>query len=168
MDEMMITRAEMSDAKEIYALYRSLLQMPYSTWDEEYPSLEIVEDDLAHNEVLVMRDAQGRIVAAIAITNDDEEFECDAKWYSDVTHWKTFSRLGVAQEMQGKGIAKKMLLAAMDACAQRGAQAVRFLVSKTNPYPQRAYAKLNFDICGETFCYDQPWLCYQKRLKSCR
>lgn len=168
MTEMKITRADMSDAQEIYALYHSLIQMAYSTWDEEYPSLAIVKDDLANHAVLIMRDEQEKIVAAIAITDDEEELECDADWYPDVTRWLALSRLGVAKEMQGKGIAKRMLLAAMEECAQHGAQAVRFLVSKTNPYPQRAYAKLNFDICGETFCYDQPWLCYQKRLESCR
>jgi len=157
--------AERKDTDEIYALYRSLIDMPDGTWDEEYPSRELVEHDLHHNDILVMRNDSGRIIAAIAISTEDEELaESDAAWYKDVNRWIALSRLGVDKTMQGKGIAKQMLLAAMKLCKERGYEAVRFLVSKTNPAPQRAYTKLNFDICGETELFDHCWLCYQKRL----
>lgn len=164
MDNLTIVPATLMDAEEIYALYHRLMDMTYSTWDEEYPSREIVEHDLENNHVLVMKNDAGKIVAAIAMTTDNEEFDSISTWYDDVTRWMTLSRLGVDQSMQGKGIAKQMLTAAMQECKKYGAQAVRFLVSKTNPIAQRAYAKLNFDICGEMICYDMPWLCYQKRL----
>lgn len=164
MENCEIRLAVKEDADEIYALYHSLIDMPFSTWDEEYPSRTIVEYDLENNDILIMRDAQGKVVAAIAVSTDDEEL-CDAaSWYDDVTRWIALSRLGVDKSMQGKGIAKEMLLAAMELCRTRGYEAVRFLVSKTNPYPQRAYAKLNFDICGETELFEHRWLCYQKRL----
>lgn len=165
MQEYIIELAEKKDVQEIYALYRSLIDMPDGTWDEEYPSREIVEYDLEHQDVLVMRDAERNIVAAIAVTDDDDDFDgAEIQWYPDVTRFITLSRLGVDKRYQGKGIAKKMLLAAMDLCRQRGYEAVRFLVSKSNPAPQRAYAKLNFDICGEIDLYEHQWLCYQKRL----
>lgn len=165
MQEYIIELAEKKDVQEIYALYRSLIDMPDGTWDEEYPSMEIVEHDLEHQRVLVMRDAESSIVAAIAISDEDEDFEgADIHWYPDVTRFIALSRLGVDKRFQGKGIAKKMLIAAMDLCRQRGYEAVRFLVSKSNPAPQRAYAKLNFDVCGEIDLYEHRWLCYQKRL----
>ncbi len=154
-----------TDTDEIYALYHSLIDMPDGTWDEDYPSRELVEHDLHHNDILVMHNEEGKIIASIAISTEDEELaEADAAWYEDVKRWIALSRLGVAKEMQGKGIAKRMLLAAMALCKARGYEAVRFLVSKTNPAPQRAYAKLSFDICGETELFDHRWLCYQKRL----
>lgn len=160
-----IKLAAKADADEIYALYHSLIDMPHSTWDEEYPSREMVMYDLENNEVLIMRDDAGRLVAAIAVSTDDEELaDADVAWYDDVTCWIALSRLGVAKEMQGRGIAKKMLTAAMALCRERGYEAVRFLVSKTNPAPQRAYAKLDFDVCGETELFEHVWLCYQKRL----
>ncbi len=165
MEDYAITLAAPSDAGEIHALYQSLTDMPDSTWNEEYPSREIVEHDLAHNTVLVMRGEKGRIISSIVIEEeDDEEFSGAAAWYDDVTRWAALARLGVDKRMQGRGIAKRMLLCAMDICRGRGVQAVRFLVSRTNPAPQRAYAKLNFDVCGETELYGLAWLCYQKRL----
>ena len=160
-----IELATQADADAIFALYHSLIDMPNSTWDDEYPSREIVEHDLKQNDVLVMRDEYGKIIAAIvAETVEDELAEIDAGWYTDVQRWAELSRLGVDKSMQGKGIAKKMLLAAMELCRNRGYEAVRFLVSKSNPAPQRAYAKLNFDVCGEAYLYEHQWLCYQKRL----
>ena len=165
MSEFVIEIAEKSDAEEIFALYRSLIDMPDGTWDEEYPSKEIVDDDLENHLILVMRNEEKDIIAAIAISDDDDDFEDDnIDWYPDITRWTALSRLGVCKEMQARGIAKQMLLAAMDHCRQQGYEAVRFLVSKSNPAPQRAYAKLNFDICGEIELYDHRWLCYQKRL----
>lgn len=164
-DELHISRATAADAEEIYALYHSLIDMPYSTWDEDYPALDMVGHDLERNQVLVMREGAGRIVSAIVIAQDEEEeFDGAADWYQDVTRWAALARLGVAKDMQGRGIAKRMLTAAMALAKEQGVQAVRFLVAKDNPYPQRAYAKLNFDICGETQMFEWRWLCYQKRL----
>lgn len=165
MSECVIEIAKKADAEEIFALYRSLIDMPDGTWDEEYPSKEIVDDDLENQIILVMRNEKKDIIAAIAISDEDEDFEDDRiGWYPDILRWIALSRLGVSKDMQGRGIAKQMLLAAMDHCRQHGYEAVRFLVSKDNPAPQRAYAKLNFDICGEIELYEHRWLCYQKRL----
>ncbi|MBR5288678.1 MAG: GNAT family N-acetyltransferase [Clostridia bacterium] len=164
-DDWQIKRADISDADEIYALYRSLMDMPHSTWDEEYPSKDIVEHDLQNEVILIMRDHDGKIIAAIAVCDDEEDFDdASINWYKDVSRFGCLARLGVDKQHQGKGIAKKMLLSAMDLCREKGCDAVRFLVSKSNPAPQRAYAKLNFDICGEVNLYEHQWLCYQKRL----
>ena len=47
--------AEKKDGEEIYALYHSLLDDPYGTWNEEYPSLECVQNDLEENIVYATR-----------------------------------------------------------------------------------------------------------------
>ena len=165
-DEMVIEQARPCDAEAVYALYQSLINTPYSTWSEDYPSRDIVFGDVMAGHVLIMRRENGSIVAAIAILPAEEEPEFDdiAPWYDDIDKWAVPSRLGVAAEMQGRGIAKRMLVAAMDRARENGCGAVRFLVAKSNPIAQRAYASLNFDVCGETEMWDTRWLCYQKRL----
>ncbi|MBQ4265259.1 MAG: GNAT family N-acetyltransferase [Clostridia bacterium] len=165
-DDMRIERAKPDDVDAVFALYHSLLDTPYSTWSEEYPSRELVAEDVRGGKTIVMRDPSGRIVAAIALLPGEEEDEFDdmAPWYADAQKWAVPSRLGVAVDQQGKGIAKRMLTAALDAARQEGSDAVRFLVAKRNPIPQRAYASLNFDVCGECELWGEHWLCYQKRL----
>lgn len=164
-NEMRIMRANMQDVEAIYALYHSLIDLPYSTWDEEYPTREIVEEDVKKHTVLLMRNGQDEIVSAIALWKEFE-FADAAAWYSDVTRWAMLSRLGVHRDYQGRGIAKRMLTAAMDAAKAEGCEAVQFLVAKSNPIAQRAYASLGFDICGEAELWEpgEVWLCYQKRL----
>ena len=88
----------------------------------------------------------------------------DAPWYPDVKQWACPARLGVALDQQGKGLARRMLSAAIDLARQDGCDGVRFLVAKRNPIAQRSYAKLGFDICGEAEMWGEQWLCYHKRL----
>ena len=163
MEEMHIERASHADANEIFALYHSLIDEPYGTWSEEYPCRELVEEDLAEQTVFVMRDAQDRIVSAIVMEQSDE-FDGMAPWYPDVRRWIQFGRLGVARRAQGRGVARAMLAFAMEQAAQAGYEAVRFLVGAKNLPAQRSYAHLGFEVCGETFQWDEHWLCYEKRL----
>lgn len=162
-DDWQIERADKGDIDAVFALYRSLIHMPYSTWDEDYPTREMVEQDICAHTVLVMRDEAGGAAAAIALWNE-LEFEDAAPWYPDVQNWMMLARLGVRADCQGKGVAKRMLLAAMEEARAQGCQAVQFLVAKSNPIAQRAYAPLGFDVCGETQMWEEEWLCYQKRL----
>ncbi|MDO5377164.1 MAG: GNAT family N-acetyltransferase [Clostridia bacterium] len=157
-----IERATAADAQEIYALYHSLVDMPYGTWNEEYPSRDLVDEDLKEAEVFVMR-CGGRIVSAI-VNENTHEFDELAAWYPDVARWAQFGRLGVAKDMQGRGIARKMLAHAMEKAREEGCDAVRFLVGAQNLPAQRSYAKLGFEICGEADAWGERWLCYEKRL----
>ena len=161
-----IERAKPEDADAVYALYHSLLDAPYSTWSEDYPTREDVQNDVSHGWTIVMRDVNGRITAAIALLPGEQEpeFEEIAPWYPDVKKWACPARLGVALDQQGKGLARQMLSAAMDCARADGCEGVRFLVAKSNPVAQRSYARLGFDICGECEMWDERWLCYQKRL----
>lgn len=165
-DDLRIERAQMEDADAVYALYHSLIDAPYSTWSEDYPTREDVQEDVSHGWTLVMRDAKGSIAAAIALLPGEQEpeFAEIAAWYPDVNRWACPARLGVAMDHQGKGLARHMLRAAMDCARANGCDGVRFLVAKSNPVAQRSYAKLGFDICGEAEMWGERWLCYQKRL----
>ena len=165
-EEMRIERAKPEDSDAIYALYHSLIDAPYSTWSEDYPSLRHVQEDVRNGWVIVMRNHESRIIAAITLLPDGYEPDYDgaAAWYPDVKRWACPARLGVALDQQGKGLARRMLSAAMDFARKDGCDGVRFLVAKRNPIAQRSYAKLGFDICGECEMWDEQWLCYQKRL----
>lgn len=166
MEEMRIERAGMEEAEAVFALYHSLIDAPYSTWSEEYPTREDIMEDVSHGWTLVMRGEDGRIAAAIALLPGEQEpeFEEFAPWYPDVKRWACPARLGVALDMQGRGLARRMLAAAMAYAQADGCEGVRFLVAKSNPIAQRSYAKLGFDICGECTMWGENWLCYQKRL----
>ena len=166
METLRFERAKNGDIDEIFAMYHALIDAPYSTWSEDYPTIEHVRSDVEHGWTIVLRNEENRILAAIALLPGEEEpeYEGIAQWDPDVTSWACPARLGVALDQQGKGLAGKMLAAAMDAARQSGREAVRFLVAKSNPVAQRAYSRLGFDVCGEHEMRGHVWLCYQKRL----
>ena len=169
MDGMRIERAKPEDAEVVFALYHALIDAPCSTWSEDYPSRELVGNDVRSGKTLVMREPNGRIVAAIALLTpeDEPEYEEMAPWDPTVTRWAIPARLGVDKVYQGKGLARRMLSAAMDTARAEGCDGVRFLVAERNPIAQRSYAKLGFDICGTCERWGERWLCYQKRLSAC-
>lgn len=166
MENYRFERASISDADEVFELYHALIDAPHSTWSEDYPTRDDVERDVEHGWTIVMRDQKDRIIAAITLLPGEEEPEFDgiAPWHPDVSNWAVPSRLGVAMDMQGRGIAGRMLAMAMEAAKERGCDGVRFLVAKSNPIAQRAYSRLGFDVCGEHEMWGHVWLCYQKRL----
>ena len=157
-----IERGRAQDAEAIYALYHSLIDMPYGTWNEEYPDFELVQEDLARSEVFVMRD-EGRLIAAI-VNEDSDEFDGMAPWFGDVRRWAQLGRLGVDKAYQGRGIGRAMMRYALERAKEEGCDAVRLLVGVHNLPAQRAYATLGFDVCGEAEAWGNRWLCYQKRL----
>ena len=122
MKDLRIEWAKPEDAEAVYALYHSLIDAPFSTWSEEYPTREDVDEDVSHGWTLIMREDDGRIAAAIALLPGEQEpeFETIAPWYSDVERWACPARLGVSLDMQGKGIARRMLAAAMDEARREG------------------------------------------------
>lgn len=169
MDDMRIERARPEDVEAVFTLYHALIDAPCSTWSEDYPSRKLVDSDVSGGKTLVMREPSGRIVAAIALLapEDEPEYEGMAPWDRAVTRWAILSRLGVARDRQGMGLARRLLSAAMDAARAEGCDGVRFLVAARNPIAQRSYAKLGFDICGTCERWGERWLCYQKRLSAC-
>lgn len=157
-----IERGRAQDAEDIYALYHSLIDMPYGTWNEDYPDFELVQEDLARSEVFVMRD-RGRLIAAI-VNEDSDEFDGMAPWYDDVSRWAQLGRLGVDRAYQGRGIGRTMMRYALERAKEEGCDAARLLVGVHNLPAQRAYSTLGFDVCGEAEAWGNRWLCYQKRL----
>lgn len=165
-DGLRVERAEPKDAEAVYALYHALKDAPYSTWSEDYPSRELVDSDVMGGKTLVLREASGRIVAAIALLalEDDPELDEMAPWDRSMTRWAIPARLGVARAYQGRGLARRLLSLAMETARAEGCDGVRFFVAERNPIARRSYAKLGFDICGTCERWDERWLCYQKRL----
>lgn len=163
MEEMTIGRGTPADLDELFALYQSLKGEPYGTWNDEYPTRDLIREDLEQSIVLLMREGE-RIVSAIVILEDDE-FDMFPGWYQDAVRFCELARLGVAKDRQGLGIARRMLLEAEAAAKAEGFDAVRFLVGAGNLPAQRSYARLGYDVLPDPVdAWGETWLRYQKKL----
>lgn len=160
---MIIKRATIENKNEILELYHSLVGTEYCAWTENYPNSETIDNDLARESLFCMLDENARIIGVITIDEDEnvEKLPC----WSDVHRpSKELSRLGVRSDVQNRGIAKKLLLFAMDELKKQGMKSVHFLVCKHNKKAIWAYDKLSFNVVGECVLYDEEWWCYEKEL----
>lgn len=153
------------DIDEITKLYQAAIGSPGCTWSMDYPNEEITQGDLERNALFCLKNDTGEIIGAISVDDDKvvEELSC---WTADLQPGAELARLVVKAEYQNRGIARKLLIYAMQELAKRGYKSVHFLVSKTNDRALRSYAKLHFTNCGDVDLFGEHWWCYEKALSN--
>lgn len=160
--EYVIVKASEEDRAGILSLYRAQLGCDCCPWDEDYPSNETIEWDLARNALFVLK-RNGSILAAVSI-EEDEEHEllfCRDNTPAPVGE---LARLAVLPDEQNRGLGRIMMRFGMDELKRQGFRSVRFLVNKNNAKAIRSYAVFGFRIAGECHMYDQDLFCYEKEL----
>ena len=155
--------ATAADKKEILNLYCSQLGREFCPWTEQYPTEREIDFDLAQDALLIKRDANGEIIAAISLDMDEEVERLDC-WSKELAPGKEVARLAVKVEYQNQGLAQEMLKCAMHEIKKRGYKSIHFLVNKYNEKALRSYRHLNFSKAGEVFLYEQPFYCYEKEI----
>lgn len=161
--EFSIAREE--DAAELMSLYRRAVGTEGCTWTEDYPNEEILRNDLKKEAVFLLRNDSGGILAAVSMDDDTEVNELPC-WSPELTPCIEFARLVVHEDYRNRGLARKLLLRAMEEVCRRGCKGVHYLVSKTNERALRSYAKLEFTCVGESDLYGEHWWCYEKALQE--
>ena len=160
--EYRIVSATEDDRLEIMSLYKAQLGRPFCPWDEDYPSTETIEWDLARNALFVLK-RNGSILAAVSIEEDKEHelLFCRDNTPAPVGE---LARLAVLPDEQNRGLGRIMMRFGMDELKRQGFRSVRFLVNKNNAKAIRSYAVFGFRIAGECHMYDQDLFCYEKEL----
>lgn len=164
-EEMIITDATRQDTEAILALYKLQLGREFCPWTEAYPGLQEIEFDLSRNALFVMKEKSGAILAAVSI-DEDEAVAALPYWTEKLAPGGELARLAVHPDYQNRGIARQMLLYAMERLKKRGYKSVHFLVNRHNVKALRSYDKLSFQIVGTCEMYEQPFYCYEKELAN--
>lgn len=155
--------ADVSDEEAVMGMYRSMIGTDGCTWNMDYPNEENFRLDVADERLFCLKDAQGSLIAVISI-DQDALVDALAVWKKHEVPSGELARLAVSEKYQNRGIARQMILAAMEVLRLRGYGSARFLVSKTHTRALRSYAKLSFECVGESDLYGHDWYCYQKSL----
>lgn len=157
---MEIEKALPKDAEEIFAIYDSLKGSPGCTWDEEYPTLEFVRNDIEVRNSLYKVTDGGEIIAA-AYLGEFEEVERPECFDASVRRLGELSRVGVRREYHRKGVAFGLITRLLGEAERLGYDGVALLVGTENHAAMRLYEKAGFHRCGEVFLYETHWFCYQ-------
>lgn len=162
-----ITLAQREDFEAVMKLYRAAVGEEGCTWDEDYPSEDDIRGDIERSALYYARNACGEIIAAFAI-DSDEKVDALPCWTPGIAPAGEIARLVVGRRWQNQGIARQMLIHAMEELKRRGYRGIHFLVSKSNERALRSYGKLAFVKVGEITLYGHDWYCYEKDLSENR
>lgn len=147
----------------VMKLYLSAVGQEGCAWDENYPTKDIILEDIKQKALYGIRDDREKFVALIAQDRDAEveKLEC---WSQDKLPACELARLVVSTEYQNQGLGRMMLRCGMDALSKKGYRGVHYLVAENNEKAVRSYRALNFDSVGETDLFGVHFLCFEKEI----
>ena len=158
-----IMSAAEADKEEILVLYKSQIGQEYCAWDDHYPDLPEIDMDLSYDSLFVMKRDNGEIIAAISIDHDEQVEKLDC-WDPNLAPGGELARLAVKTAYQNQGIARQMMLYAMERLKERNYHSVHYLVNKYNDKALRSYRHLGLDEVGTCELYEQEFICFEKPL----
>ncbi len=156
-----LTQLQPRDAKALLAFYNSVKGSPCSAWTENYPGVDDVLGDLARGASWACVE-NGRIIGAIS-WEEDEVLLTDCPVDRSLRS-VCVTRVSVARDHQGRGMAKELVAAFLPILKAQGIQAARLLVSTENPAAQKTYAACGFHVVGACHMFDQDFICEEKLL----
>lgn len=155
--------ASSRDREEVMRLYELQKGREYCFWTADYPAMENVEDDLAHQALFVIRNQAGSILAAVSIERDAEVDRLPC-WSAGFAPAGEIARLAVHPACQNQGFGRRIVAGVMQVLKDRGYRSIHLLVNSQNLPAIRTYGFFRFDQAGECDMYSQHFLCLEKDL----
>jgi len=157
---LLLCKALPTEKEEILKLYSSVIGTPFCVWNENYPSMLEIDNDIKNGYLFVEKE-NDEIIGAISITPENE--------YNELNVWKNrnareISRVVVSPLHRGKSIAYNMVLEVEKIVKDLGFEATHLLVAKKNIPAFKTYMKANYNVVGETFMYDNEYFAIEKIL----
>lgn len=158
-------RVRPQERQTVMEIYRGMIGTLGCTWSMEYPDEREFDSDVARGALYCMRNGEGKILGVISVDEDDTVAALPG-WDKTAKRPAELARLAVIPEYQNRGLARRLILSAMEELKQQGCDAVRYLVSPGNPRALASYAKLDFHSRGRAYLYEQEWLLYERKLSE--
>ncbi len=153
-----------SEADEVLALYRSLVGTPFCAWTADYPARSDVDFDLSRNALFCLRDEETGEMAGVISIDEDPKVKNLTCWTPERLPGRELSRLGVKEQYQNQGIARKLMAGAIEELRRQGYKSVHILVAKENKKALASYRVFEYEVVGECFMHEHEYLCYEKTL----
>ena len=160
---MKYTLAKLDELDEIFDLYRYVIKTT-ATWDwsDQYPSRELVKDDIESQSLVCLKD-EDKIIAVAYI---GERYNPDPVkiWKLNLHKPARWSRICVHPDYQGKGMGKIFVKNIIKDLKNKGYDGIRIIVAQENIAALKLYNHFHFINQGEYFDHDIKWFCYELKL----
>ena len=158
--EFKLELAKLEDIPEIFDLYKSLRNSEGITWSDEYPSLELLKEDIEGNSLFIVKDND--IIAAVIFAGVDDHILSVVKW--TLKNPVELARLAVRSEYQNKGIAHFLFKEMIQYGRDHHYDGFIILVSPINSKAVGLYNRLGFKYNSSFQGFGHDWDTYEYKL----
>jgi len=117
-------------------------------WDERYPNKTVIEQDIARGTLFVCEEGQAIAGILVLDENASEQYN-EIKWKQTQGPHLIMHRLAVHPQIQGKGIATKLITFAEAYAVRNGYTSIRLDTYAKNTKALKIYPRLGYDHRGE-------------------
>jgi ribosomal protein S18 acetylase RimI-like enzyme len=164
---MKIKKATSKDISRLYYITRScaeaMIKNGIFQWDDQYPSLAILENDIALKQIWKLE--IGEIIIGIIVLTEIEDIEYEnVKWLTENKNNLYVHRLAVNPKFQGKGYAQKLMDFAENYAKKKKYKSIRLDTFSKNKRNQQFYEKRNYTKLESIYFPNQsehPFYCYE-------
>jgi len=137
-------------------------------WHNEYPNLQVVQQDVAAQTLYILHDPAGLVVGGAVLDKHQAEAYRTIPWTGGFDqHVLCVHRLAISPPHQRQGLARQLMAFAEDLARQRACSAIRLDTSSANPASLAMYQNLGYQPRGSVHFppRQQPFICLEKLLK---
>jgi N-acetylglutamate synthase-like GNAT family acetyltransferase len=161
-------KAETTDIKRIWEIIlqakEQMRQMNSRQWQEGYPTIENINNDIEREYGYVLCNENGVIAYAAVIFNGEPAYETiQGKWFT-APPYVVVHRLAVADEMKNRGIATLFMQRIEELAHQKGMKSFRVDTNFDNLFMQKILFALDFTYCGEVYYDKNQRRAYEKSI----
>lgn len=147
-----IRRAQIEEAGEIMNLISKCVQVMQAggsdQWDEKYPNREVITEDIHNGTLFVCIDNEA-VAGIIVLDENQAEQYRTIEWSQEQGTQLIMHRLAVHPEIQGKGIARKLIAFAEELAISSGYSSIRLDTYAKNAKALKLYPSLGYTQRGE-------------------
>lgn len=139
-----LSNAKSEDFDEILNLYKGVIDTTFTTWDENYPSKQLIYDDIIKSNLYILKEDNKLIAVSYLGKNENE----DEDWQYKLSNPLSVARICVSPTQQGKGIGTYFMEKLIEKAKKMGADGMHFHVCTKNLSAMKMYEKAGFKNCG--------------------
>lgn len=159
---MILRLAKACERTDVLNLYKSVLGREFCAWDEEYPSMEFIDEDISNDNLYILEE-KGEMIGAVSNATEQEIQELNCwKYYDNVAE---LARLVIKPEFQGNKYAEFLVEEMFKVLTSKGYKAVHAAIAEKNLPSQKTSAKVGFEKVGKALLWDEYHYLYEKILE---
>lgn len=153
---MIYRKAQENEAEQIMVIIRDAVKnmerVGVQQWNDTYPTLAIIEEDIKTQTGYVLADETG-IAAYVCVSENQPKEYADIVWEDNKGKCCVIHRLVVCVDRQGQGLAKKLIIAYEKQAKQDGYSSVRLDTYSKNQISMKLYPSMGYTLRGEVYFF---------------